>query len=201
MLAEAKGATMAETDRLAAHFAGLTRWHEAQLALRALLLEAGLSEAWKWHAPVYTHDGHNVAIIWGFKDRAALGFFKGALLDDPACILAAPGPHSRSSRVVNVTTAEAVAALRPTLLAYLAEAMRKAAAPVPMTPDDLDPPAELLARLEADPALAEAFADLTPGRRRGWMLLIGQAKQAQTRLNRIDRAAPRILAGKGPNER
>lgn len=192
---------MSDTKTLAAHFAGLTRWREAQLALRALLLEAGLTEAWKWHAPVYTHDGHNVAIIWGFKDRAGLGFFKGALLDDPEGILAAPGPNSRSSRVVNFTTAEAVEALRPTLLAYLAEAMRKAAEPVPMPKDDLDPPEELVARLEADPDLAEAFAALTPGRRRGWMLTIGQAKQSQTRTARVDRAAPRILAGKGPNDR
>lgn len=192
---------MSDTEKLAAHFAGLSRWREAQLALRALLLEAGLEEAWKWHAPVYTHDGHNVAIIWGFKDRAGLGFFKGALLDDPQGILLPPGPNSRSSRVVNFTTAEEVAALRPVLLATLAEAIRKAADPVPMPKDDLDPPEELLARLEADPDLAEAFATLTPGRRRGWILTIGQAKQPQTRLARIDRAAPRILQGKGPNDR
>ena len=192
---------MTDAAKLAAHFADLPRWREAQLALRALLLEAGLVEAWKWHAPVYTRDGHNVAIIWGFKDHTGLGFFKGALLDDPAGILLAPGPNSRSSRVVNVTTAEEVAALRPVLADYLAEAMRKAADPVPMPKDDLDPPEELVARLEADPDLAEAFATLTPGRRRGWILTIGQAKQAQTRTNRIERAAPRILAGKGPNDR
>ena len=192
---------MSETEKLATHFAGLSRWREAQLALRALLLEAGLEEAWKWHAPVYTHAGHNVAIIWGFKDRAGLGFFKGALLDDPQGILLAPGPNSRSSRVVNVTTAEEVAALRPVLLAYLAEAIRKADTPVPMPKDDLDPPEELVAALDADPDLATAFAALTPGRRRGWMLTIGQAKQARTRIDRIARATPRILQGKGPNDR
>ena len=102
--------------------------------------------------------------------------------------------------MANFTTPEQVTALRPVLLATLNEAMAKAARPVPMPKDDLDPPKELLARLETNPDLAAAFAALTPGRRRGWIRTIGQAKQPPTRLNRIDRAAPRILQGKGPND-
>lgn len=60
--------------------------------------------------------------------------------------------------------------------------MCKAARPVPR--DALAPPEELVLRLEADPVPAKAFAALTRGRPHGWILMIGQAKQAQTRINR-----------------
>nr|MBP8930424.1 YdeI/OmpD-associated family protein [Paracoccus sp. (in: a-proteobacteria)] len=40
-----------------------------------------------------------------------------------------------------------------------------------------------------------------PGRRRGWLLHFSSAKLALTRATRIDRAVPRILAGKGMHDR
>ena len=56
-------------------------------------------------------------------------------------------------------------------------------------------------RLKADPALSAAFDALTPGRRRGWVLHVLTARQPATRHARIDKAAPRILAGKGMHDR
>ena len=60
---------------------------------------------------------------------------------------------------------------------------------------------EVTEALAQDPALAAAFDALTPGRRRGYILHFGQAKQADTRRARIARWAPRILAGKGMQDR
>lgn len=188
-------------DKITAHFAGLTHWRDEILALRALVLDAGLVEEWKWHSPVYTHDGHNVAIIWGFSDRAAIGFFKGVLLDDPQGILTVPGENSRTSRVVNFTDTDRIAALAPTLSAYLAEAMDKAAIRIDLPKDDLEYPQELTDHLDANPAFATAFNALTPGRRRGWVLHFSSAKQSATRQSRIDKAAPKILQGKGMQDR
>lgn len=183
------------------YFTELTDWREELLALRAVLLAAGLTEAWKWHSPVYTQDGHNVAILWGFKDRATLGFFKGVLLDDPKGILEAPSENSRSSRVVNFTDMARIKALGPALTAYLAEAIQKAAVRIDLPKDDLEYPDELTQRLAVDADLAVAFDALTPGRRRSWVLHVSQAKQPQTRHDRIDRAVPKIMAGKGMNDR
>jgi len=59
----------------------------------------------------------------------------------------------------------------------------------------------LAERLEADPELDAAFAALTPGRRRSHILHVGGAKQAETRVRRVDRCVPDIMAGKGFNER
>ena len=57
--------------------------------------------------------------------------------------------------------------------------------------------AELRERLESDSTFAKAFAALTPGRQREYNLHIASAKQAKTRVARIDACAPKILAGKG----
>ena len=47
------------------------------------------------------------------------------------------------------------------------------------------------------PALKKAFAKLTPGRQRGYLLFFSSAKQSKTRDSRIDKNVKRILAGKG----
>ncbi|MBM4252991.1 MAG: hypothetical protein FJ146_13545 [Deltaproteobacteria bacterium] len=62
-------------------------------------------------------------------------------------------------------------------------------------PDELREAFRKSARLEA------AFKALTPGRQRAYVLHISGAKQAATRKARIAKLKPRILAGKGLNDR
>ncbi len=189
--------------RIDAFFAGSVRWHAELAALRAILRDTPLVEEWKWRSPCYTLDGDNVALLWAFRDDCRLGFFKGVLLKDPEGVLVAPGENSRSARSLNFTDVAGIARMEPVIRAYLAEAMANAAAglKVDFPKDDLDPPEELTAMLEADPDLLAAFDALTPGRRRGWILHFAQPKQSATRTARIEKAAPRILAGKGMHDR
>lgn len=193
----------ADSVRLDAFFSHLTDWRAELLALRALLKECGLTETFKWSSPVYTAHGGNVAIIWGFKDRAAIGFFKGVLMADPDGVLEAPGDNSRSSRVINFTSLAQVQAAEPMLRRYLAEAARieEEGLKVDLPKDDLDYPEELISRLDRDADFREAFEALTPGRRRSWVLHFSTAKQSATRATRIDKAAPKVLAGKGLQDR
>jgi uncharacterized protein YdeI (YjbR/CyaY-like superfamily) len=44
----------------------------------------------------YSNEGSKLAIIYGMKNYCALGFFKGAVLDDPENRLMAPGQHSQA---------------------------------------------------------------------------------------------------------
>jgi uncharacterized protein YdeI (YjbR/CyaY-like superfamily) len=60
---------------------------------------------------------------------------------------------------------------------------------------------ELQARIADDPDFAAAFRALTPGRQREYHLHVSSAKQASTRVARVDKHAPRILAGKGLRDR
>ena len=194
---------MTGTDpRVDAIFAGAPQWREELAAVRAILLDTDLTEEFKWRAPCYTFRGGNVAMLWGFREACTLGFFKGVLLADPEGLLAAPGENSRASRTLRFTSVAEVREREPAIRGFVAAAiaLEAAGARVDFPKDDLEPPEELAARLAADPALRDAFAALTPGRRRGWLLQFGAAKQAKTRIARIDRAAPKILQGKGPND-
>ncbi|MBV2185622.1 MAG: YdeI/OmpD-associated family protein [Rhizobium sp.] len=189
--------------RLDGFFAGQDRWQAELLALRQILLRCGLLEEFKWSSPCYTVDGANVAILWGFKDNATLGFFKGVLLKDEQNLLRAPGENSRSSRVLRFVDLDEISKMEPVIRAYVLEAMEleKAGTTVDLVKDDIVYPEELIAAMEADPPLQEAFEALTPGRRRGYALFFGQPKHAATREGRIQKMRDRILAGKGLHDR
>lgn len=190
-------------SKLEAFFAEPGRWQAELAALRSILLDCGLTEEFKWSSPCYTMGGGNVALLWGFKDSATLGFFKGVLLADPQNLLIAPGENSRSSRVMRFTSLEEIADQDRAIRAYVQEAveLEKAGAKVELPKDDLLYPEELVAALQADPDLQLAFEALTPGRRRGYVLHFSQPKQSATRQARIAKNRDRILAGKGMHDR
>lgn len=184
--------------------ASADRWQAEMAALRGLALACGLGEALKWGKPCFTHGGANVAILQPFRDECRLMFFKGALLPDPDGLLGTQGENTQAARVVRVRGLADVAAHEAALRALMmaAVALEETGQKVPMpAKENLDLPAELLDRLDGDPDLAAAFAALTPGRQRSWVLHVAGAKQTATRLARIDKAAPSIRAGKGWNER
>jgi len=180
-------------------------WRDEIAELRRIVLECGLTEEVKWGAPCFTADGGNVVIIGVLNHYCCLSFFKGVLLEDPEGILRAPGENSRSGRLIPFTAVDQILAQEATLKAYVDEAagLERAGATVDFAKDreDLPVPAELQARFDEDPALRAAFEALTPGRRRGWILHFSGAKQSATRASRIEKAAPRILAGKGMHDR
>ena len=180
-------------------------WRDEIAELRRIVLECGLTEEVKWGAPCFTADGGNVVIIGVLNDYCCLSFFKGVLLKDPEGILQAPGENSRSGRLIPFTAVDQILAQEATLKAYVDEAagLERAGATVDFAKDreDLPVPAELQARFDDDPAFKAAFEALTPGRRRGWILHFSGAKQSATRASRIEKAAPRILDGKGMHDR
>ena len=178
-------------------------WLPGLLTLRRICREAGLTEAAKWGHPCYMHAGRNVAILGAFRGDFRLTFFNAALLSDPGGLLEKQGENTRHPDCLRFVDPAAPAAMEPEIRGLLAQAMAHAKAGIlpPRVASTVDMPAELLTALEADPALAAAFAALTPGRQKSWALQIGSAKGEATRIARVDRALPRILAGKGALER
>src|SRR5882724_10349243 len=61
-------------------------------------------------------------------------------------------------------------------------------------------PEELQKKLDESPALKTAFAALTPGRQRAYILYFSVPKQSKTRESRVGKCTPRILNGKGLND-
>jgi uncharacterized protein YdeI (YjbR/CyaY-like superfamily) len=185
-----------------AYIARSQKWPAEIAALRPVLLDCALSEEIKWAKPCYGHDGRNIVIVQEMKDFLALMFFKGALLDDPEGVLEEQGPNSRSARRICFKSVDDVERLSDTIRAYVAEAIDVEDAGLEVAPaPELVLVEELQRRLDGDPALRAAFEALTPGRRREYNLYVSDAKQASTRAARIDKYAPKILAGKGMRDR
>ncbi len=171
-------------------------------ALRPILLESSLTEEIKWAKPCYGHDGKNIAIMQEMRGFLALMFFKGALLTDPDDVLHEQGPNSRSARRLQFTSVADVDRLADTVRRCVAEAIDVEAQGLSVGPAP-EPVlvAELQDRLDQDPEFRAGFEQLTPGRRREYHLYVSGAKQAATRVARVDRYADKIRAGTGLRDR
>lgn len=181
---------------------GAKSWKRELEVLREVLLGCGLEETLKWGKPCYVHGGKNVALLQPFKAHCALMFFKGALLEDEHGLLRSQGPNSRAARRLEFTDATRIRKRVVASYVKQAVAVEERGERVDLAARrEPEAPEELRRALAADRALAKAWASLTPGRRRGYVLHVAAAKQAKTRAARVERCAPRILEGLGLNDR
>lgn len=190
-------------DRFATPDCSTRTWLPGLMALRRICRDAGLTETAKWGHPCYMHAGRNICIFGAFRGDFRLTLFNAALLSDPGRLLQRQGPNTRHPDCFRFTDNDGPARLEPAIRACLAEAMAHAERGTlpPKEASDIALPEELVEALDADPELAEAFAALTPGRRKSWALHVAGAKTAATRQGRIAKGRARILAGKGALER
>lgn len=189
----------AEVD---AYISNEPRWKPELTVLRRIVLSMGLTEEWKWRKPCYTHEGANVVLIGGFKAHCRLMFVNGSLLKDPRSLLQKPGEHTQAGRFIPFNSVAEIKTLEPELKRLLQDAIEneKAGVKAVFKTTSEPYPEELETNLNKDPALEEAFAALTPGRRRAYLLHFNGAKQSATRCSRIEACRSRILAGKGPHD-
>jgi len=178
------------------------RWGDGQKALRRICQEAGLVETVKWGQPCYMHADRNICILGAFKDDFRLSFFNAALMKDTAGLLEKQGPNTQNPGMIRFTQNEQVAELADSITQYLLEAMGYADAGIlpPKIKTELAWPDELVEALDADPAYAEAFHALTPGRQKSYILMINGAKKTETKIARIIKLRDKVFAGKGANE-
>jgi len=179
-------------------------WRGEMEQLRSTLLECGLEEDLKWGKPCFSSEGKNIAIIQPFKEHCSLMFFKGALLEDPKGLLRSQGENTQSALRLEFTSEAQVTKTKTALKSFVKQAVaaEKAGLKVDFKAKrELELPAELTAIFKKDRKLAKAFEALTPGRQRAYVLFINGAKQPATRIARIEKNAPRILAGLGINDR
>ena len=188
-----------DVDRYVEHS---EHWPDEIAVLRPILRDCGLDEDLKWRKPCYSHGGSNIVILQEMKGFLALMFFKGALLSDPDGVLESQGQNSRSARRMCFRSVDDVARLADTVAAYVSEAIAVENAGLHVGPaPDLVLVDELEVRLSDDHALRAAFDALTPGRQREYNLYFSDAKQSATRSSRVEKYAPKILAGKGFRDR
>ena len=179
------------------------QWQTEFQALRDIIQPFDLTEEIKWGQTCYTLGGHNVVLMHGFKEYCALLFFKGALMDDPKGILVQQTANVQAARQIRFTSVERIAKQAKVLKTYIknAIAVEKSGARVEFKQTaEFNFPEELERKMDDLPALRTAFEALTPGRQRAYLLHFSSAKQAKTRVSRIEKCAPRILDGKGMDD-
>jgi uncharacterized protein YdeI (YjbR/CyaY-like superfamily) len=179
------------------------RWKAEIAAMQRVMAGFPMKQERKWGKPTYTVDGKNIVILQGFKEYFALGFFQGALLEDPAKVLVQLG-QVHAGRVMKFTSAKDITAKAAIIKAYVREAIAIEKAGLrmkPKTTSDFPVPGELTERFRTDARFKRAFAALTPGRQRSYLYHFAAAKQSATRRARIEKAMPAIFAGRGFLER
>jgi uncharacterized protein YdeI (YjbR/CyaY-like superfamily) len=124
------------------------------------------------------------------------------LLKDAKGLLKKPGESTQAARRIPFTSVREIIGMEPILQAYIREAIaaEKAGLEVEFKRNQEPVPEELQKKLDENSALKTAFAALTPGRQRGYILYFSAAKQSKTRESRVEKCMQQILNGKGLND-
>lgn len=190
-------------ERFATSDCSTRQWSGGLAKLRQICLGMDLTEAVKWGHPCYMHANRNIAVIGALRNDFRLSFFNAALMKDPNGVLEKQGPNTQHPDMIRFTANNQVANMKTLIESYLVEAMEYPESGIkpPKQKGDVQFPHELLAALESDPELADAFYGLTPGRQKSYVINLNSAKKTETRIARISRFRDKILAGKGAMER
>jgi uncharacterized protein YdeI (YjbR/CyaY-like superfamily) len=186
-----------------AYLAREKKWQEEVKKLRAIILGFPLTEELKWGVPCYALEKSNIVLIHVFKEYCALLFFKGALLKDPHGILIQQTANTQAARQIRFTSVAEIVEQEAIVKATIKEAIAidKAGLKVALKETaEFDVPEEFQQKLDTMPKLKKAFAALTPGRQRAYLLHFAAPKQSKTRESRIAKCTPQILEGKGLND-
>jgi uncharacterized protein YdeI (YjbR/CyaY-like superfamily) len=179
------------------------KWQKELVKLRTIVLDCQLTEKLKWGVPCYTFQKSNIVLIHVFKEYCALLFFKGALLNDANGVLIQQTNNTQAARQIRFANAREIVEMEPILKAYIHEAIEaeKAGLKVNLKKTaEFIIPEEFQEKLDKIPALKTAFAALTPGRQRAYILHFSAAKQSKTREARVEKCMEQILNGKGLND-
>lgn len=191
-------------EKVDKYIENIKKWKEETKLLRQICLDCGLEEDFKWMHPCYTFQGKNIVLIHGFKDYCALLFHKGALLKDTDEVLIQQTENVQSARQIRFTIPEEVIDLKLTIKRYIFEAIEVEKAGLKVKTkktSEFEMVSEFKGVLEENLDVKKAFEALTPGRQRSYLLYFSQAKQSKTRLSRIEKAIPKMIEGKGYNEK
>ena len=185
------------------YFSKTSKWQEAFILLREILLQTELQEDLKWGHPCYSLGKSNVVLMHGFKNYCALLFMKGSILKDPKNLLIQQTENVQAARQLRFTSVNDIEKNRLAIKVIIKDAIAKEKAGVKVElkkTKEYKMSQEFTDILKEMPELAVAFKALTPGRQRGYLLFFNAAKQSSTRSSRVEKYIQAILDGKGLND-
>lgn len=177
-------------------------WNSEVIELRNILKTTELVEEYKWSVPCYTINGKNVVILSALKNSATLNFFKGELIEDKYHKLVSPGPNSQSGKYLKFKNITEILDNKEIILYYIHSAIEieKSGRSVDYkAKNELVYPEELLDIFSKNEELKAKFEELTPGKKRAYILHFTAPKQSKTKIGRIEKQIPNILKGNAFN--
>ena len=179
-----------------------SEWSEELKQLRAIFLSTEMEEDVKWGGPVYTVNGKNVTGIAAFKNHYGIWFFNGVFLKDKHKLLVNAQESTKALRQIRFKKGDPI----PTdiIREYVLEAIdneKQGLKVAPAKPGAYVLSPYLKSAMDSDSELLEAFNALTPGKQKDYSNHIADAKQEKTKLTRLNKIKPMILAGVGLHDK
>lgn len=177
------------------------KWEDELNEIRAVFNATELNEDLKWGSPTYTFQNKNILGMVGFKNHLGIWFHQGVFLKDVhKKLISAEKSTAKAMRQWKVTKEQPIdfAILKE----YTLEAIENQKAGKELKPQkkQLIDSTFLQKALAENTTLNTAFKKLTPGKQNEYMEFVSTAKQDATKLRRLEKIKPLILAGKGLND-
>ena len=186
-----------------AYIEGHPHWQQELIKLRSILLTTEVKETIKWGSPVYTINNKNVVGIGAFKSYVGIWFFQGVFLEDKKKVLInAQEGVTKGLRQWRFNSEKDID--EKLILEYVAEAIQNQKDGKEIKPAKKKPlilPEELIKYFSENKNVKEAFDKFTPGKKKEFAEYISEAKREATKMKRLDKITPLILAGTGLNDR
>jgi uncharacterized protein YdeI (YjbR/CyaY-like superfamily) len=177
-------------------------WTEELHLLKEILAQTELIETTKWGGPVYVLNNKNVIGIGGFKSYFGIWFFNGVFLKDEKKVLVnAQEGITKSLRQWRFNSIEEVN--EKEVLTYILEAIENenAGKVIKATAKETLVSTELQLAIDSSSILAEAFQKFSLAKQREFHEYIEEAKRELTKLSRIEKITPMILANISLNDK
>ncbi|APQ18234.1 YdeI/OmpD-associated family protein [Maribacter hydrothermalis] len=172
--------------------------------LRSLALACGLTETYKWSFPTYMIDDKNVIAISKFKTHFGIWFFNGVFLSDPKKVLEnAQEGKTMAMRHWKFSSKKDID--KKVVTAYIKEAIKNQKKGLQLKVEKkpkakIEIPTHLTIALKNNVDLKTSFNKLTYSKQKDYAEYIATAKQEKTKLSRLEKIVPLIIAGKGLND-
>ncbi|WP_299796307.1 DUF1801 domain-containing protein [uncultured Maribacter sp.] len=169
--------------------------------LRTLALACRMTETYKWSFPTYMVDNKNIIAINKFKNHFGIWFFNGVFLSDQKKVLEnAQEGKTMAMRHWKFITLEGID--KKDVTSYINEAIENQKKGLQLKVEKkpktkIVTPVHLSIALENNDEIKTAFNKLTYSKQKDFAEYIATAKQEKTKLSRLEKIVPLILAGKG----
>jgi uncharacterized protein YdeI (YjbR/CyaY-like superfamily) len=158
----------------------------------------GVEETMKWNFPHFVYKGVLCGMA-SFKQHAALGFWKGALVTGGPRSADAMGHFGRLTRVSDLPSKAALAGYVRKAAALNEQGVKAPRARKKAAPRAVRVPAQLVAAFAKHKKAQAGFEAMSPSHKREYIEWITEAKSEETRDRRLAQAVEWMAEGKSRN--